>query len=179
MDASVLIDRGLREVALAADFYRLRSLAPMIAAVALLASLSLYVSSLASNSLHALLASIAGGVAFAGVLNYTFALVSLTQDQFVQALFRMRRALPRDRAVQIAWQLHAWEVTRAYEGVLLAMVVLVVVGGILLLVRFGDENHRFSDHRPGRVAVQVATILLLPVIALLSCYALPAWLLSP
>jgi hypothetical protein len=176
MDASVLIDRGLREVALAADFYRLRSLAPMIAAVALLASLSLYVSSLASNSLHALLASIAGGVAFAGVLN---AWVSLPQDQFVQTLVRMRRALPRDRAVQIAWQLHAWEVTRAYEGVLLAMVVLVVVGGILLLVRFGDENHRFSDHRPGHVAVQVATILLLPVVALIAMRALPAWLLGP
>jgi hypothetical protein len=59
------------------------------------------------------------------------------------------------------------------------MVVLVVVGGILLLVRFGDENHRFSDHRPGHVAVQVATILLLPVVALIAMRALPAWLLGP
>ena len=179
MDESALSDRGLRQVALGSDFYRLRSVSSMLAVVALLASLSLYVSSLASNSLHALLASIAAAVAFAGALLPALASVSFTQGQFVQALVRMRQALPRDRAVRIAWQLHAREVTRAYEGVLLAMVVLVVVGGILLLVRFGDENHRFSDHRPGRVAVQVATILLLPVIALLGCYALPAWFLSP
>jgi hypothetical protein len=179
LDGSVLSDRGLPQVALGSGFYRLRNLFPMIAVVALLASLSLYVSSLASNSLHALLASIAAGVAFAGALNAAFATMSFAQGQFVEALVRMRQALPRDRAVRIAWQLHAREITRAYEAVLLAMVVLVVVGGILLLVRFGGENHRFSDHRLARVAVQVATILLLPVIALLGCYALPAWFLSP
>jgi hypothetical protein len=179
LDGSVLSDRGLLHVALGSGFYRLRNLFPMIAVVALLASLSLYVSSLARNSLHALVASIAAGVVFAGALNVAFAFVSFTQGQLVQALVRMRQALPRDRAVRIAWQLHARELTRAYETVSLAMVVLVVVGGILLLVRFGGENHRFSDHRPARVAVQVATILLLPVVALIAMHALPAWLLGP
>jgi ABC-type transport system involved in multi-copper enzyme maturation permease subunit len=179
LDGSELSDRGLLQVAIGSGFYRLRNLFPMIAVVALLASLSLYVSSLTSNSLHALLASIAAGVVFAGALNVAFASVSFAQGQFVQALVRMRRALPRDRAVLIAWQLQAQEITRAYEAVALAMVVLVVVGGILLLVRFGGENHRFSDHRPARVAAQVASILLLPIIALLGCYALPAWFLGP
>jgi ABC-type transport system involved in multi-copper enzyme maturation permease subunit len=178
MDPSVLVSRGLRQTSLGSDLLRIRNLSSIIAVVAMAAALSLYVSSLVSNSLHALLASIAAGVAFAFVLGQAMSWVIFSQSQFVQSLVKMRAALPRDRAVLMGWQLHVNAIRNAYQDVVLAMTVLVVVGGVLLFVRHGSENHRFSDHRPARVAVQIASILLLPVIALLGFYALPAWFLG-
>jgi len=173
IDSALFADHSLRQVALGLGFYPLRGGGAMVVVVMMLAALSLYVSSLARNSLHALLASIAAGVVLWNGLAYGLRLVLMAENRVVMELLRQHRELIRASEVRRAFLTYSREITHAYETLTFGMLVLVVVGGLWLFVRFGNENHRFSDHRFGQIAIQVTVILLVPVVALAFYHGLP------
>jgi len=195
VDASVFTDRGLRQLVLGYGFYQLRTVASMVAVIAVLATLSLYVSSLARNSLHALLASLVAGVVLWGALANAQGLAMSAQRR----LYRQVAQNPLYQQSQDEWQslrqrggpleapeFPAWramsrevekytrDVRQASDALVLATALLVGAGGVWLLLRFGSENHRFADHRPRRIARQVMLILLVPVVGSLLFNGLPA-----
>ena len=176
VDPALLADGSLRQVALGLGVFRLRDMTAMFAVTAMLAALSLYVSSLTRNSLHALLASIAAGVVLWSGLAYGLRLISMADSRVMQELIWQRRELLRTREVLQAFGAYSRDLTHAYETLILVTVVTVVVGGLWLFLRFGNENHRFEDRRSSRVGLQVIAILLVPVAALLFYHSLPAWI---
>ncbi len=141
----------------------------------MLAALSLYVSSLTRNSLHAVLASIAAGVVLWSGLAYGTRLMYPFDNRVAQELLQRRESL-RTREVLRAFGAYSVDVTSAHQTLFLAAAVLVVLGGLWLFIRFGNENHRCEDHRPSRIGLQVVAFLLVPVVALLFYYSLPAWI---
>jgi len=174
LDSALFTDHSLRQVELRLGFYRLRGVEPMVLVVTMLAALSLYVSSLARNSLHALLASIAAGVLLWNGLAYGMRLLSMAQNRFIMELLRRQPELIRAGEVRRGFFKYSREITHAYETMVFGMVVIVTVGSFWLFLRFGNENHRFDDHRFGRIALQVTMILLVPIVALAFYNGLPA-----
>ena len=176
MDTSMLADGGLRPILLGAGFYRPRDLSVLIPLVTLGTTLSLYCSSLASNSLHALLTSISSGALFAIGANEAAWVLDRVQRQIVSELQRALSArydLTTPREVLRAWGRHFDEQRETLETILIGLVVALMAGLFVLMLRSAAENHRFMDHRRGRVVSQVLGMLAVPVAALVVLLALP------
>ncbi|HSG01442.1 MAG TPA: hypothetical protein VLA20_09935 [Vicinamibacterales bacterium] len=174
-DPAVLSERGVRRLEIG---WSIRTLLPVVAVVGMLAGLALYVSSLAGNSLHALLGSIAASAALS--IGLDAGLRSAYWRGWHQAavleVLTERRELIRTPEVWGALSEYWRDSTHANEILNWGAAFILVAGGLWLFLRFGYENHRFDDQRLWRIGVQVGALLLVPVVALGLYGLLPWWI---
>jgi len=176
-DPAVLSERGVRRLEIG---WSIRYLLPVVGVVGMLVGLALYVSSLARNSLHALLGAIAASAVLsigldAGLRSASWR--SWDQAAVIEVLTE-KEDLVRTPEVWGALGDYWRDTTHAAAILNRGAAFILVAGGLWLFLRFGCENHRLDDQRLWRIGVQVGALLLVPVMALGLYGLLPWWILG-